>query len=157
MTRRKIRRAATTGGLRSWRLSPQSPRLCLQYIRAFSSEKPYRHACFFRQNGEVAHFAQGRLTPFVSNLFSALSGKDYTGQAYGAGELLLSFAPISLREAGKSIYENSIVGVHGVSNCKFQMKFSCVVQVRKTPEYISRQVRQVREVVFLGCFANLAY
>ena len=34
------------------------------------------------------------------------------------------------------------------SNCKFQMKFSCVVQVRKTHDYISRQVRQVREVVF---------
>ena len=47
--------------------------------------------------------------------------------------------------------------VHGISNCKFQVEFSGVVQVRKTPEYISRQVRQVREVVFLGCFANLAY
>ncbi len=58
--------------------------------------------------GEVAHFAKGRLTPLVSNLFSALSGKDYTGQDYGAAELLLSFAPISLRDAGKSIYENGI-------------------------------------------------
>ena len=57
---------------------------------------------------EVAHFAKGRLTPLVSNVFSAMSGKDYTGQDYGAGELLLSFAPISLREAGKSIYENGI-------------------------------------------------
>ena len=27
----------------------------------------------------------------------------------------------------------------------------------KTAEYISRQVREVREVVFLGRFANLAY
>ena len=42
----------------------------------------------------------------------------------------------------------------GVTNCKFQVKFSGVVQVRKTPEYISRQVR---EVVFSGRFANLAY
>lgn len=58
--------------------------------------------------GEVAHFAKGRLTPLVSNLFSALSGKDYTGQDYGAAELLLSFAPISLRDAGMSIYENGI-------------------------------------------------
>mgnify|MGYP006355449341 CR=1 FL=1 len=33
--------------------------------------------------------------------------------------------------------------VHGVSNCKFQAKFSGVVQVRKTPEYISRQGREV--------------
>ena len=57
---------------------------------------------------EVAHFAKGRLTPLVSNVFSAMSGKDYTGQDYGASELLLSFAPISLREAGKSIYENGI-------------------------------------------------
>lgn len=58
--------------------------------------------------GEVAHFAKGRLTPLVSNAFSALSGKDYTGQDYGAAELLLSFAPISLRDAGHSIYENGI-------------------------------------------------
>ena len=58
--------------------------------------------------GEIAHFAKGRLTPLVSNLFSALSGKDYTGQDYGAAELLLSFAPISLRDAGMSIYENGI-------------------------------------------------
>lgn len=58
--------------------------------------------------GEVAHFAKGRLTPLVSNLFSALSGKAYTGQDYGAAELLLSFAPISLRDAGMSIYENGI-------------------------------------------------
>ena len=58
--------------------------------------------------GEVAHFAKGRLTPLVSNAFSALSGKDYTGQDYGAAELLLSFAPISLRDAGYSIYENGI-------------------------------------------------
>ena len=57
---------------------------------------------------EVAHFAKGRLTPLVSNAFSAMSGKDYTGQDYGAAELLLSFAPISLRDAGKSIYENGI-------------------------------------------------
>lgn len=39
---------------------------------------------------------------------SALSGKDYTGQDHGAAELLLSFAPISLRDAGHSIYENGI-------------------------------------------------
>ena len=58
--------------------------------------------------GEIAHFAKGRLTPLVSNFFSWLSGKDYTGQDYGAAELLMSFAPISLREAGKSIYENGI-------------------------------------------------
>ncbi|MBQ6328770.1 MAG: hypothetical protein IJI35_07140 [Kiritimatiellae bacterium] len=58
--------------------------------------------------GEIAHFAKGRLTPLVSNFFSWLSGKDYTGQDFGAAELLLSFAPISLREAGKSIYENGI-------------------------------------------------
>ena len=58
--------------------------------------------------GEIAHFAKGRLTPLVSNAFSALSGKDYTGQDYGAAELLLSFAPISLRDAGHSIYENGI-------------------------------------------------
>ena len=58
--------------------------------------------------GEVAHFAKGRLTPLVSNLFSALSWKDYTGQDYGAAELLLSFVPISLRDAGKSIYDNGI-------------------------------------------------
>ena len=57
---------------------------------------------------ELAHFAKGRLTPLVSNFFSWMSGKDYTGQDYGALELLLSFAPISLREAGKSIYENGI-------------------------------------------------
>ncbi|MGN0844455.1 MAG: hypothetical protein ACI4QT_04450, partial [Kiritimatiellia bacterium] len=58
--------------------------------------------------GEMAHFAKGRLTPLISNFFSALSGKDYTGQDYGAAELLLSFAPISLREAGKAIYENGV-------------------------------------------------
>ncbi len=57
---------------------------------------------------ELAHFAKGRLTPLVSNFFSWMAGKDYTGQDYGALELLLSFAPISLREAGKSIYENGI-------------------------------------------------
>ena len=57
---------------------------------------------------ELAHFAKGRLTPLVSNFFSWMSGKDYTGQDFGALELLLSFAPISLREAGKSIYENGI-------------------------------------------------
>lgn len=58
--------------------------------------------------GEVAHFAKGRLTPLVSNAFSALSGKDYTGQDYGAAELLLSFAPISLRDTWHSIHENGI-------------------------------------------------
>ncbi|MGN0847825.1 MAG: zeta toxin family protein [Kiritimatiellia bacterium] len=58
--------------------------------------------------GEVAHFAKGRLTPLVGNAFSALSGKDYAGQDYGAAELLLSFAPISISDAGRSIYENGI-------------------------------------------------
>ena len=56
--------------------------------------------------GEVAHFMRGRVTPLISNAFAALAGKDYAGQDYGALEVLLSLAPISLRDASKSIWEN---------------------------------------------------
>jgi hypothetical protein len=70
--------------------------------------------------GEVAHFLRGRVTPLISNAFAALAGKDYAGQDYGALEVLLSLAPISLRDAGKSIWENGkdgewLTGIIGAS------------------------------------------
>ena len=70
--------------------------------------------------GEVAHFMRGRVTPLISNAFAAIAGKDYAGQDYGALEVLLSLAPISLRDAGKSIWENGrdgewLTGIIGAS------------------------------------------
>jgi N12 class adenine-specific DNA methylase len=70
--------------------------------------------------GEVAHFLRGRVTPLISNAFAALAGKDYAGQDYGPLEVMLSLAPISLRDAGKSIWENGrdgewLTGIIGAS------------------------------------------
>ena len=56
--------------------------------------------------GEVAHFMRGRVTPLISNALASYAGKDYAGQDYGALEVLLSLAPISLRDAGMSLWEN---------------------------------------------------
>jgi len=58
--------------------------------------------------GEIAHFARGRTTPLISNVLAAFAGKDYAGQNYGPLEVVLSFAPISLRDAGKSVWENGV-------------------------------------------------
>ena len=58
--------------------------------------------------GELSHFAKGRVTPLISNAFSLLSGRDYTGADFGMTELLLSLAPISISAAAKSIQENGI-------------------------------------------------
>ena len=58
--------------------------------------------------GEIAHFARGRITPLLGNIMAGLAGKDYAGQDYGALEVVLSLAPISLRDAGKSIWENGV-------------------------------------------------
>ena len=70
--------------------------------------------------GEVAHFMRGRVTPLISNVFAKMAGKDYAGQDYGALEVLLSLLPISLREAGKSLWENGkdgewLTGIIGAS------------------------------------------
>jgi len=58
--------------------------------------------------GEIAHFARGRVTPLIGNALAMWAGKDYAGQDYGALEVVLSLAPISLRDAGKSIWENGV-------------------------------------------------
>lgn len=58
--------------------------------------------------GEIARFARGRVTPLISNAIAAISGADYAGQNYGALEVLASFAPISLRDASLSLWENGV-------------------------------------------------
>ena len=58
--------------------------------------------------GEIAHFMQGRINPFIGNIVAAAAGRDYAGTDYGPLEVVASFAPISIKEAGKSIYENGI-------------------------------------------------
>ena len=67
-----------------------------------------RHTPIRDYFGEIAHFMQGRINPFVGNILAAVAGSDYAGMDYGPLEVVASFAPISIKEAGKSIYENGI-------------------------------------------------
>ena len=62
----------------------------------------------------------------------------YIGLVY----FILRGAAFLEKKASLASFSNK-TDVHGGGNCKFQVKFSGVVQVRKTPEYISRQVREV--------------
>lgn len=62
--------------------------------------------------GEIAHFMQGRINPLIGNVLYAVAGSDYANADYGPLEVIASFAPISIKEAGKSIWLNSVEDGH---------------------------------------------